>query len=169
MERSNWRIGLVLVPLTVATCATGDRSDAGMDAERGEVLETLHAYYEDFSARDWDAFAEHFWPGADITTVWQPPGEHSDRVVPTAIEDFLAQAPAGPGSKEVFEERMLAADIRVHRNLAQAWVRYGTRFGDPDSVEYWEGIDAFALLKHDGTWRIASLVFTGDVDEDEND
>ena len=37
--------------------------------ERGEVLAELRRYYADFSARDWEAFASHFWKGATITTV----------------------------------------------------------------------------------------------------
>jgi hypothetical protein len=164
MERRNWRLALAILPLAAACLAT-EQIEAGDDAERDAVLRVLTAYYGDFTARDWDAFAQHFWPGADITTIWQPPGEDSDRVVPTTIEDFVARAPAGPGSREIFEERMLRAEIRVFHNLAQAWVRYGTRFGDPDSIRYWEGIDAFSLLKYDGGWKIASLVFTSETSE----
>ena len=76
------------------------------DARESAVRDRLEAYYADFSARDWDAFASHFWPGATITTIWQPPGESQMRVVSSSVPAFVEQAPDGPGSKEIFSERM---------------------------------------------------------------
>ncbi len=163
MERRRRRVVWYLVFLMTLACHQTGTVEYGTAAERRAILEVLEVYYSDFSDRDWDSFAKHFWPGADITTVWRPPGETADRVVPTTIGEFVSQAPQGPDSREIFEERMLDAEVRVFNNLAQAWVRYGMRFGDPDSVQYWEGIDAIALLKHDDTWKIASLVFAGDT------
>ena len=132
------------------------------NAERAEVLAGLRQYYADFSARDWEAFASHFWKGATITTVWQPAGEPAERVVVTSIPDFVAQAPQGPGSKPIFEEKMTGADVRVFQNLAQVWARYDARFGDPGSVMEWSGIDAFTLMKHDGSWKIVALAFSAE-------
>ncbi len=130
--------------------------------ERTEVLAELRQYYADFSARDWEVFASHFWKGATITTVWQPAGEPAERVVVTSVPDFVAQAPAGPGSKPIFEEKMTGADVRVFQNLAQVWARYDARFGDPESVMEWSGIDAFTLMKHEGRWKIVALVFSAE-------
>jgi hypothetical protein len=131
-------------------------------ADSAAVLEELEGYYRDFSARDWVAFADHFWPDADITTIWQPPGEDSLRVVVTSIPDFVAQAPRGPGSRQIFQERMVEARIVTFGPLAQAWVRYHALFGDPGAVAEWRGMDAFTLLRHGGRWRIVELAFAGD-------
>ncbi|NIM50179.1 MAG: hypothetical protein GTN62_07550 [Gemmatimonadales bacterium] len=124
------------------------------------VLQELDAYYRDFSARDWEAFASHFWPGANITTASQSPGTDSVSVMAQSVADFIAQAPQGPGSREIFEEWMIEADVKVFHNLAQAWVRYGARFGDPGDIMEWEGIDAFTLMEVGGDWKISALVFT---------
>lgn len=148
--------------LFLLTASLAGSESAAADAARAEVLAELQQYYADFSARDWEAFASHFWPGATITTVWQPPGENQARVVVTSIPDFVAQAPRGPGSKPIFEEKMSSAEVRVHRNLSQVWARYDARFGDPGQVMEWSGVDAFTLMKHDGRWRIVALVFAGD-------
>lgn len=129
-----------------------------------EVLREMRSYYADFSRRDWEAFREHFWPGATLTTVWAPPGEKEPRVVITTIGEFIEQAPYGPGSKPIFEERMLDAEIRASGNLAQARTLYSARFGDPGDVAEWRGVDAFTLIKHDGRWRIVSLSY---MDEEE--
>jgi hypothetical protein len=126
---------------------------------REEVLLELRAYYKDFSARDWRAFADHFWPGATITTIWQPEGEPKRRVVITPLDRFVAEAAKGPGSREIFEEWMIDAQVDLSEDLAQVWASYGARFGDPGEVMEWKGIDAFTLLKQEGRWRIVSLVY----------
>jgi hypothetical protein len=134
--------------------------DATMStADSVAIMNELRSYYRDMSARDWTAFAAHFWPGADISTVWQPPGEPEPRVVISSVPDFVAQAPAGPGSRAVFEERMVGARITGSGHLAQAWVRYRARFGDPGAIEEWEGVDAFTLIRHEGRWGIVELAF----------
>jgi len=153
---------ILMLTVTFSACGGGSQDRYSNPVEERAVLAVLEQYYSDFSSRDWEAYASHFWPGADLTTVWQPAGEHQDRVIATTIDDFISQVPQGPGSREIFEERMIEAHIRIFNNLAQAWVRYGTRFGDPGEVAEWEGVDAFALLKHDGSWRIASLVFSSE-------
>jgi hypothetical protein len=57
---------------------------------------------------------------------------------------------------------MIDARVVTFRDLAQAWVRYRARFGDPGEVSEWEGMDAFTLLRHGGRWGIVELVFVGD-------
>ncbi len=133
-------------------------------AEQAGVVAELEAYYRDFSARDWEAFASHFWPGADVTTAWQPPGETAVRVVVTPVPEFVAQAPSGPGSREIFEETMLDATVTIAGDLAQAWVRYRARFGDAGNVAEWEGIDAFILLRLNGVWKIVELAFVPETE-----
>lgn len=126
------------------------------------VLAELQAYYRDFSARDWEAFQSHFWPGADITTVWQRPGDTVSRVLVMPVPEFVAQAPQGPDSREIFEERPMSSRIDVQRDLATAWVRYHARFGDPGDVREWEGHDVFTLMRVGAVWKIVELAFTSE-------
>lgn len=128
------------------------------------VLAELRAYYRDMSARDWEAYREHFWPRGTITTVWAAPGEDDASVQVSTIDEFVARAPEGPGSRSIFEETMLSSRITTAGDLAQAWVRYHARFGDPGDVMEWDGTDVFTLLRHDGRWRIVSLVFASNED-----
>jgi hypothetical protein len=157
-------VGPVAALLVLAACRMeyvppAEQHGPAFDLDTTAVLTELRAYYRDFSARNWRAFADHFWPGATIAVIWQPLGEDSARVVATTVPDFIAQAPAGPGSREIFEESMIDARIRRTGGLAQAWVRYRARFGDPGALEEWTGVDAFSLLRHRGRWRIVSLAF----------
>jgi ketosteroid isomerase-like protein len=132
------------------------------DTLRDQVLAVIEQYYADFSARDWPRYAEYFWPDARLTTIWQPPGEPAERVVATSITEFIAQAPQGPGSREIFEEKMTSAEALGSGDLAVVWAHYSARFGDPGDVREWTGIDAFTLLRHDGRWRIAALAYSND-------
>ena len=152
-------IGAILAACRLEVAPPRERAPSTRGADTTMILAELRSYYRDFSARNWSAFAAHFWPGAAITTIWQPPGEDTARVVATSIPDFVAQAPRGPGSRAIFEERMLEARIASTADLAQAWVRYRATFGDPGHVSEWEGTDAFTLLRHRGRWRITGLTF----------
>ena len=156
--------------LLLAACAPRQGSNANQaqspskylaasDPLREEIIKELTEYYDHMSARDWNAYASHFWPGATITTVWQSAGDTAPRVLITSIKDFIAQAPQGPGSKPIFEERMVDADVRADNNLAQVWASYKARFGGLGQVDEWTGIDAFTLMKHEGHWKITGLTF----------
>ena len=133
-------------------------ASVGQEAVRG----TLARYYDALSALDSARFLGHFWPGADVSTIWQRPGADTAAVVVQPVEEFVRQWPQGPGSRSIFEERMEQAAITVAGDLAVAWVHYGARFGDPGDVEEWRGIDAFTLLRRGGEWRIVELAFVPD-------
>jgi N-acyl-D-amino-acid deacylase len=95
-----------------------------------------------------------------LTTVWQAPGSPAPAIDVQTVPDFVAKAPQGPGSRPIFAERLLDAQVTVHRDLAQAWVRYEAEFGDSATMARWRGYDAITLLKNQGRWRITSLAFT---------
>ena len=163
-EDGRWKIALydlsIPMPNALAGHLTGiiAEHEAAPEEHVGVRL-ALEAYYDAFSDRDWPRFRESFWSGATLTTVWQPPGEDAPRVEAVTVPEFVARAPEGPGSREIFEERMLSADVRTRGDLATAWVRYRARFGDPGEVAEWEGTDVVTLLRHDGAWRIVSLAY----------
>lgn len=130
--------------------------------DRAAILAATERYYDALSARDWDAFAAAFWPGATLTTVWQPPGTPSDTVTFTTVPEFVRQAPLGPGSREIFEERMVSSTTLQQGALAVVWARYEARFGDPGDITEWEGRDAITLLRHAGEWRITQIAYVAD-------
>jgi hypothetical protein len=132
---------------------------ASPDSVRDQVLAVVEQYYADLSAREWSFVRDHFWPGATLSTVWQPPGEPDARVVSTTIEAFIEQAPQGPGSRSIFSESMTSAHVRANNDIAQVWAAYDARFGDPGDVQEWTGIDAFTLLRFEGRWRISSIAY----------
>ena len=125
-----------------------------------EIRAALLRYYADLTARDWRAFRTHFWPPGLLATVWQPPGEPRAVVDAVPVDTFIARAPSGPDSKPISEERLTGLVVRSHGKLAQAWATYSDRFGESGNVATGEGLDAFTLIRHEGTWRIVSLSYT---------
>lgn len=154
---------LACIPiLLVSLVACGPAAIEAPSAAELEVEQFLESYYAAFSARDWSEFEDHFWPGAMMTTVWMPAGETAERVVSTSIPDFVLQAPMGPDSREIFEERMTSSQIVADGDLAQAWARYEARFGDPGDVMEWRGADVFTLLRFKDEWKISSVAYLSD-------
>ena len=134
-------------------------NDRASERARVLILAEIRSYYRDLSARDWDAFAQHFWRGATVTTIWEPDGE-GRRVVFNSVPEFIAEVDPGPDSGTVFDEQLGAAEVHVSGNLAVVWAEYRVRFGDSSStVREWTGIDAFTLMKHVGIWKITSIAF----------
>lgn len=161
------RLVALLLALPLCACAGPPRAPRAVPGsertpEHNAVMAAIEAYYRDFSARDWEAFAAHFWPGATLATIWQAAGQDRPGVNAVTVAEFVERAPAGPGSRPIFEERPLGAEVRVHGFLAQAWVRYEAKFGSEEELLTWRGIDAFNLLRHDGAWRIVSIAFAAE-------
>ncbi len=153
---------LLVVPSRAATQVPDLPQAPVSEADRAELVAFLESYYDAFSDRDWERFQDHFWTDATLTTVWPPTEGAPERVLVTTITEFIEQAPLGPGSREIFEERMTALEISVRGDLATAYAHYLARFGDPGEISAWEGVDSFQLMRHDGRWRIVSLAFLSD-------
>jgi hypothetical protein len=154
---------LIVVLVLLGGCTVRRAAPAPSNPDDEAVRLAVQQYYRDMTARDWPAYAAHFWPRATLTTVWKPPRESAPRVVVTTIDSFLATTGEGPDSRPIFEERLLGQDVRMAGNLAHVWARYEARFGDSALVRTWRGVDAFTWMKHDGAWRIVALAYTDEA------
>ncbi len=136
---------------------TTSRQDAMEARERGLILAEVTAYYRDLTARDWDAFARHFWRGAVVTMIWEPDDRSERRVDFLSVPDFIAQLDLGDDSTIIFEQLMGTVELHFDGNVAQVWSRHRVRFGEPGNVREWTDVDAFTLMKHVGLWKISSM------------
>ncbi len=125
--------------------------------ERGLILAEVTAYYHDLTARDWDAFARHFWRGAVVTMIWEPDDDSERRVDFISVPDFIAQMDLGEDSTLIFEQSMGTVEVQFDGSVAQVWSRHRVRFGEPGNVREWTDVDAFTLMKHVGLWKISSM------------
>jgi ketosteroid isomerase-like protein len=141
----------------IPTASVEQIDGAIIERERLLIKAEITSYYRDLSARDWDAFAAHFWRGATVSSVWEPDDE-GRRVVFSTVPEFIVES--DPGPDVLFDEQLGTAQVHVSGNLAIVWAQYRVRFGDqPGNVREWSGIDAFTLIKHVGVWKITSMAF----------
>ncbi len=113
--------------------------------------------YADLSARDWEKFAGHFTEGAVVILKTRA---GAARI--TSIVGFNERNQKAVADKEVFGEDCEALDVRVHRDLAHAWSRFRGRVGTKEKIDSWSGIDAYTLLRLEGTWKIAAIAVSVD-------
>lgn len=156
-------IGLALLALacflSLVACGATRSPSLGSPERQSEVLAAVEAYYRDLSARDWEAFASHFWPDARLTTIWQAQGAEAPTVFSTDVPEFVRRAPEGPDSASIFEEHLVEAEVLVTANLAVVWATYEAAFGEPGELQRWSGVDAITLMEHEGRWAITSIAF----------
>lgn len=108
-------------------------------------------------ARDWDAVRSLFLPEAILhSELSLPDGSHQSGT--WTVGEFC-EAAAAEYAENGFWEREIAARVECFENIAQVWTTYESRVGSPDSEPVGRGINAVLLLRRDGVWRIASLVF----------
>ena len=121
------------------------------------LLALLETYYADFGARNWSAFAQHFWPGATIATIRKLAGAPRESVVVTLVDEYVDEVRAlGPGTAPI-TLKLTARDVRFDGVVAQVLARFDASAQTHGEVHTWQGVDAFTLMLHDGVWRIAAL------------
>lgn len=159
---------VLVVSLLAGGCGAGDEThEAPLEQtpseDAREVEQFLTGYYDALSDRDWERFADHFHDGAHIAFVMPDSTGKVDDVTFQSVPGFVALAPLGPGSREIFEERMTGNTIHASGDLAAAWVQYEARFGDPDDIMEWTGTDAITMIRISGRWRITSLAYVPEL------
>jgi len=108
-------------------------------------------------ARDWEAVRSLFVPGALLHSELAL-ADGSRQSGKWTVGEFC-EAAAAEYAENGFWEREIAARVECFGNIAQVWTTYESRVGSPDSEPVGRGINAVLLLRQDGAWRIAGLVF----------
>jgi hypothetical protein len=127
--------------------------------EPHEVVRRLYALISGArdEARAWDEVASLFLPEAVLRSeLTLPDGSHQSGV--WTVAEFC-DAAASEYAESGFWEREIAVRLDCFENIAQVWTTYESRVGTPDSDPVNRGINAVHLLRQDGAWRIASIVF----------
>jgi len=126
-----------------------------------EVLVLLERYYDGFAAGDWSRVAENFWPNATIVTIRSPDMGAPPTVVSMRIEDYVARHADSGVRPSPLKLTLDLPRTETNGSVSSVFVRY--RAVDPSGADEqsWRGVDLFSLVRHEGEWRIASLVFEG--------
>lgn len=143
-------IGIALMALAAAA-ATPQPSKADLAG----IDQAIRGVYEVISGppgqkRDFDRMRTLFAPGATLKAIG-PKGLHGG-----SLEDYISR------NKDVLEkmgftERELGRRTEVWGGLATAWSAYDGRTADGSFHE--RGINSFQLVKIDGKWVVASILW----------
>jgi len=133
-------------------------SDAGGSAGAADLAaidRAIHAVYDVISGppgqtRDFDKMRSLFAPGATLRAIG-PKGVRGG-----SLEDYIGRN-RDALEKEGFTERELGRRVEVWGGLATAWSAYDGRTADGSFHE--RGINSFQLVKIDGKWVVASILW----------
>ena len=141
-----------MIALLLAAAAAAPQAPAsdmaGIDAAIRGVYEVISG--PPGQKRDFDRMRSLFAPGATLKATG-PKGIHGG-----SLEDYIAR------DKDILEqkgftERELGRRTEVWGGLATAWSAYDGRTADGSFHE--RGINSFQLVKIDGKWLVASILW----------
>ena len=121
---------------------------AGIDAAIRGVYDVISG--PPGQKRDFDRMRSLFAPGATMKAIG-PKGLHGG-----SVEDYIARD-KDILEREGFTERELGRRLQVWGGLATAWSSYDGRTANGSFHE--RGINSFELVKIDGKWLIASILW----------
>ncbi len=129
--------------------------------EDPDVRSLLEEYYRDYAAGNGAALAEHFWPEATMATIRGRALGDGSSVVVMRVNDYVRQHMGAGARATPLRISLESSRIETIGSVASAVTYY--RAVDPSGQESqsWRGADLFSLVRHEGRWRIASLVFEG--------
>jgi hypothetical protein len=124
-------------------------------ADLAAINQAIHAVYGVISGppgqkRDFDKMRSLFAPGATLKAIG-PKGLRGG-----SVEDYITRN-AAILEKEGFTERELGRRVEVWGGLATAWSAYDGRTANGSFHE--RGINSFQLVKIDGKWLVASILW----------
>jgi hypothetical protein len=154
--RSILRIGVAVLALSIPAAAS-----AASKADLAGIDQTIHAVYDVISGppgqkRDFDRMRTLFAPGATLKAIG-PKGLRGG-----TLEDYIGRN-AAILEKEGFTERELGRRVELWGGLATAWSAYDGRTANGSFHE--RGINSFQLVKIDGKWLVASILWQEETPE----
>ena len=135
--------------LAAAAAAQPNAADlAGIDAAIRGVYEVISG--PPGQKRDFDRMRTLFAPGATLKAIG-PKGLRGG-----TVEDYISRN-AAVLEKEGFTEKELGRKVELWGNLATVWSSYDGRTANGSFHE--RGINSFQLVKVDGKWLVASILW----------
>ncbi|QJD78620.1 nuclear transport factor 2 family protein [Spirosoma rhododendri] len=121
--------------------------------EETAVRGTINKLFDGMIKADSAMLKPVFTPNARLQTVVNKQGTIS--ISDSPISSFISRV--GMAKPGLLDERLASMDIKIDGELATAWTPYVFyRQGQKDHC----GVNAFTLVKLDGTWQIQGIIDT---------
>lgn len=142
---------------TAPTSALGQSSTVtptrSAAADSAEVVRISTALLAALSARDTATVRSMLVPGAFLASVMSPAGDQA----PVRFQSETQFLTAIGSAKERLLERLWDPRVILHGSLAEVHAPYDFFVNGTFSHC---GIDVFTLMRHQGAWRVASIMYT---------
>ena len=147
--------------MIAAMLAAAALAPAQNRADLAAIDRAIHAVYDVISGpagqkRDFDKMRSLFAPGATMKAI----GRKGLRG--GSVEDYIARNQEVL-EREGFNERELGRRVKIWGGLATAWSAYDGRTANGSFHE--RGINSFQLVKVDGKWLVASILWQEETPE----
>lgn len=137
--------------LMLGTWSCQNLGQRGSSAQHAELKAFIHKYFTSWSNKDIGGYRSCFWPEASIQLLGA-----GGTVTLYQLQSFIeTQRHFLESTQLPVKEEPISVDIQFERELARIFVHWKLTHGT--EIKY--GYNHFLLMKHDGTWRILSLVF----------
>jgi len=123
--------------------------------EEKQVIEVLDVFFESLETQDTTAFKNVLLMEGQVWSTRQVDGvsQYAMRYFSDDVDNFDPEV--------IVQERPLDYEIKLHKNIAMAWVPYTL---DINGVRSHCGVDIFTLFKTDKGWRISNVSYTVEPD-----
>jgi hypothetical protein len=152
---------MMQLTLSLAAAALAAGAPHPSKADLAEIDQAIRGVYEVISGppgqkRDFDRMRSMFAPGATLKAIG-PKGLRGG-----SVEDYIKRN-AEVLERDGFTERELGRRVEVWGGLATAWSAYDGRTANGSFHE--RGINSFQLVKIDGKWLVASILWQEETPE----
>lgn len=145
---------LILVTIVLMSCAT--TSTTPVDHEQATILSTVNSLYDVISGpagpRDWNHFRSLFADGAHMTAI------RKTGAASMTLYDYASRSGAYMLQNGFFEHA-IANRVERYGNIAQVFSTYESRHNANDAIPFARGINSFQLVRDNGAWKIASIIW----------
>jgi hypothetical protein len=145
---------IFLLVFIIATIAGNSQSTDENDKK--QILEKVELFFQALEKQDTNLYKNVFIPDA---TGWAIRSRNDSVITTTWRTIDRVKRLINPAS--VVEEKLLSYEIKVHKNIAMAWVPYTLSVSGKFSHC---GVDLFTFIKTDQGWKINTCSFTVEPD-----
>lgn len=142
--------------LIFITFSLSSRAQRNYEADKKAIVEKVQLFFDALGKQDTALYKSVFMPEA---TGWAIRTKNDSNITSTWRTADRVKRLINPAS--VVEEKLLTYEIKIHQNIAMAWVPYTLSIGGKFSHC---GVDLFTLLKTDQGWKINTCSFTIEPD-----
>jgi hypothetical protein len=138
--------------LIIISGSISGRSQSTDESEKKIILEKVQLFFQSLEKQDTALYRSLFMPEAQG---WSVRVRNDSIIYRSWLNADRVKSLINPG--RVVEEKLLSYEIRVHQQIAMAWIPYTLSVSGKFSHC---GVDLFTFIKTDQGWKINTCSFT---------